>query len=143
MRRYMSDLIRFGVSIGEGLLERFDRLIVNKGYNNRSEAIRDLIRNQLVELEWGNEEEEVAGTVTLIYDHHVRGLTELLLELQHDYHHLILSTMHLHLDHHHCLEVLAVKGIVKDVRRVAERLISVKGVKHGKLTITSTGKNLG
>lgn len=138
----MSDLIRFGVSINEALLEDFDRLIVRRGYQNRSEAIRDLIRNRLVEITWEKEDEEVAGTVTLIYDHHVRGLNDLLLELQHNYHHLILSTMHLHLDHHNCLEVLAVKGTSKEVREVAERLISVKGVKHGKLTITSTGKNL-
>jgi len=138
----VSELIRFGVSINENLLEAFDRLIVRKGYQNRSEAIRDLIRNQLVEMQWEKEDEEVAGTVTLIYDHHVRGLSDLLLELQHKYHHLILSTMHLHLDHHNCLEVLAVKGTAKQAREVAERLISVKGVKHGKLTITSTGKNL-
>lgn len=137
----MSDLIRFGVSISEDLLERFDRLILVKGYNNRSEAIRDLIRNQLVELEW-EKEEEVAGTVTLVYDHHVKGLNEQLIELQHGYHHLILSTMHFHLDHHNCLEVLAVKGIAGEVRSIAERLISVKGVKHGRLTITSTGKNI-
>ncbi len=138
----MSELIRFGVSISESLLEAFDRLIVKKGYNNRSEAIRDLIRNQMVEMAWEKEDEEVAGTVTLIYDHHVRGLSDLLLELQHNYHRLILSTMHMHLDHHNCLEVLAVKGTASEVRQVAEKLISVKGVKHGKLTITSTGKNL-
>ncbi len=139
----MTDLVRFGVSIGEKLLERFDSHIVQKkGYANRSEAIRDLIRNQLVESEWESEE-EVAGTITLIYDHHVRGLSETLLETQHDYHHLILSNMHLHLDHHNCLEVLAVKGIANEVRPLAERLISTKGVKHGRLTITSTGKHLG
>ncbi|MDO9534140.1 MAG: nickel-responsive transcriptional regulator NikR [Bacillota bacterium] len=138
----MADLVRFGVSINEDLLNKFDSLIVNKGYNNRSEAIRDLIRNQLVEVEWENEKEEVAGTVTLIYDHHVRGLSDLLVELQHDFYELILSTMHMHLDHYNCLEVLSVKGIAKDVRQLAERLISVKGVKHGRLTITSTGKNL-
>ena len=138
----MSNLIRFGVSINEGLLIQFDKIIEQKGYNNRSEAIRDLIRNQMVELEWEKDEEEVAGTVTLIFDHHVRGLSELLLQVQHDFHNLILSTMHLHLDHHNCLEVLAVKGPAKDVRRISERLISVKGVKHGKLSITTTGKNL-
>lgn len=138
----MADLVRFGVSINEDLLHKFDNLIVHKGYNNRSEAIRDLIRNQLVEFEWENENEEVAGTITLIYNHHVRGLSDLLVELQHDFYELILSTMHMHLDHYNCLEVLAVKGIAKDVRRLAERLISVKGVKHGRLTITSTGKNL-
>ncbi len=139
----MSNLVRFGVSINKGLLVQFDKIIEEKGYNNRSEAIRDLIRNQMVELEWEKEEEEVAGTVTLIYDHHVRGLSELLLEVQHSFHDLILSTMHLHLDHHNCLEVLAVKGAAREVRRIAERLISVKGVKHGRLSITTTGKNLG
>ncbi len=139
----MSSLVRFGVSINKGLLVQFDKIIGEKGYSNRSEAIRDLIRNQMVELAWEKDEEEVAGTVTLIYDHHVRGLSELLLEVQHSFHDLILSTMHLHLDHHNCLEVLAVKGAAREVRRIAERLISVKGVKHGRLSITTTGKNLG
>ncbi len=138
----MTELVRFGVSISAGLLESFDKVIMKKGYNNRSEAIRDLIRNQLVEMEWEQGDEEVAGTITLIYDHHVRGLSNLLLEVQHDYHDLILSTMHLHLDHHNCLEVLAVQGVTKEIQEIAERLISVKGVKHGQLTITSTGKNL-
>lgn len=138
----MSELVRFGVSISAGLLESFDKVIMKKGYNNRSEAIRDLIRNQLVETEWEQGAAEVAGTITLIYDHHVRGLSNLLLEVQHDYHDLILSTMHLHLDHHNCLEVLAVQGATKEIREIAERLISIKGVKHGQLTITSTGKNL-
>ncbi len=138
----MADLVRFGVSINEELLHKFDSLVVQKGYNNRSEAIRDLIRNQLVELEWQDEEQEVAGTITLIYDHHVRGLSKLLLEVQHNYHRLILSTMHLHLDHHNCLEVLAVKGMVREIRQAAQQLIGVRGVKHGRLTITSTGRNL-
>ena len=138
----MGDLVRFGVSINEELLKKYDNLVVQKGYNNRSEAIRDLIRNQLVELEWEDEEQEVAGTITLIYDHHVRGLSKLLLDVQHNYHELILSTMHLHLDHHNCLEVLAVKGLVREIRQAAQQLISVRGVKHGRLNITSTGKNL-
>ncbi|NMB40496.1 MAG: nickel-responsive transcriptional regulator NikR [Firmicutes bacterium] len=138
----MSQLVRFGVSISEGLLEAFDKLIAQKGYQNRSEAIRDLIRNELVEMQWERDDQEVAGTVTLVYDHHVRGLSEVLLELQHDCHDLILSTMHVHLDHENCLEVLAVKGTAKEVHELAEHIISVKGVKHGKLTITSTGKFL-
>ncbi|MEW5919480.1 MAG: nickel-responsive transcriptional regulator NikR [Bacillota bacterium] len=138
----MADLVRFGVSINEDLLNKFDNLVVQKGYSNRSEAIRDLIRNQLVELEWEDEEQEVAGTITIIYDHHVRGLSKLLLEVQHDYHGLILSTMHLHLDHHNCLEVLAVKGLVREIRQAAQQLIGMRGVKHGRLTITSTGRNL-
>ena len=138
----MSKLIRFGISMNEQLLEKFDRQIVKKGYNNRSEAVRDLIRNQLVQLEWENEDQEVAGTVTLVYDHHVRGLTNVLTEIQHDFHNLALSTMHVHLDHYNCLEVLVVKGKASEARKLAEKLISIKGVKHGQLSITSTGKNL-
>ncbi|UNC93682.1 nickel-responsive transcriptional regulator NikR [Candidatus Contubernalis alkaliaceticus] len=138
----MSKLIRFGVSMNEQLLEKFDQQIVKKGYSNRSEAVRDLIRNQLVQLEWEDENQEVAGTVTLVYDHHVRGLTNVLMEIQHDFHNLVLSTMHVHLDHYNCLEVLVIKGKASDTRKLAEKLISIKGVKHGQLSITSTGKNL-
>lgn len=138
----MGNLIRFGVSIEEALLQKFDSLIRERSYNNRSEAIRDLIRNQLVETSWDAGEEEVAGTITLVYDHHVRGLSDVLTEVQHKYYDLILSTMHLHLDHHNCLEVLAVQGKASAARKVAESLLSVKGVKHGRLTITSTGKDL-
>ena len=138
----MSPLVRFGISINGDLLERFDREVVHKGYLNRSEAIRDLIRNQLVEEEWSREDEEVAGTITLIYSHHVKGLSESLLEMQHHFHHLIISTSHIHLDHHNCLEVLVVKGKAGEAREAANRLLGAKGVKHGKLTITSTGKKL-
>ncbi|MDO9573650.1 MAG: nickel-responsive transcriptional regulator NikR [Candidatus Contubernalis sp.] len=138
----MSKLIRFGVSMNEQLLDKFDQQIVKKGYSNRSEAVRDLIRDQLVQLEWGDENQEVAGTVTLVYDHHVRGLTNVLMEIQHDFHNLVMSTMHVHLDHYNCLEVLVIKGMASDARKLAEKLISIKGVKHGQLSITSTGKNL-
>ncbi|MBS3947363.1 MAG: nickel-responsive transcriptional regulator NikR [Dethiobacter sp.] len=138
----MSGLIRFGISMNEQLLAMFDKQIVSKGYANRSEAVRDLIRNRLVELEWGDEDQEVAGTITLIYDHHVRGLGSLLTEMQHNWHELILSATHVHLDHHNCLEVLIIKGPAGKVRQVADRLLGVKGVKHGKLTITSTGEML-
>jgi len=138
----LSKLQRFGISIEEDLLKRFDEEIVKKGYQNRSEAIRDLIRNHLVELEWKDDKEEVAGTITLVYDHHTRGLADLLTELQHSYHQLILSTMHVHLDHHNCLEILVIKGKVKEANEVANQLLSVKGVLHGKLTVTSTGKKL-
>lgn len=138
----MSALIRFGVSIDQELLERFDHEVVVKGYANRSEAIRDLIRNQLVELDWSGEDEEVAGTITLVYNHHVRGLSDLLLELQHRFHDLIVSVMHVHLAHDRCLEVLVIKGRAGDAREVAARLLGVKGVFHGKLTATSTGERL-
>jgi len=135
-------LIRFGISMDKDLLERLDHEIVKKGYPNRSEAIRDLIRNQLVELDWSQDEEEVAGTITIIYNHHVKGLSDLLLELQHEHHDMIISVMHVHLEHDHCLEVMVIKGPASQARELAGRLIGVKGVKHGKLTITSTGKGL-
>lgn len=138
----MPGLIRFGISMEKELLERLDQEIVKRGYPNRSEAIRDLIRNQLVEIDWSRDEEEVAGTITIIYNHHVKGLSDLLLELQHDHHAMIISVMHVHLEHDHCLEVMVIKGPAAEARELAGRLIGVKGVKHGKLTITSTGKRL-
>lgn len=138
----MAKLIRFGISMNADLLEKFDRIVARKGYSNRSEAIRDLIRDELVETEWESEEAEVAGTITLVYDHHIKGLSHLLLEQQHEYHDLILTSTHVHLDHHNCLEVLIVKGKAAEAKKVAEKLISIKGVKHGKLTIASTGRGL-
>lgn len=138
----MTELVRFGVSMNENLLEMFDKKIVARGYANRSEAVRDLIRNRLVELEWEDDNREVAGTITLVYDHHVRGLSNILTELQHNWHDMILTTTHVHLDHHNCLEVLVIKGPAGRAREVADRLVGVKGVKHGQLTITSTGREL-
>lgn len=138
----MPGLIRFGISMEKELLERLDEEIVKRGYPNRSEAIRDLIRNQLVELDWSQDDEEVAGTITLIYNHHVRGLSDLLLELQHQHHRMIVSVMHVHLEHDHCLEVMVLKGRASEAKELSSRLIGVKGVKHGKLTITSTGEKL-
>ncbi len=138
----MSELIRFGISMEKDLLARLDQEIVKHGYPNRSEAIRNLVRAQLVEVEWSQEDEEVAGTVTIIYNHHVRGLSDMLLELQHEHHEMIISVMHVHLEHDHCLEVMVIKGKASEARELAGRLIGVKGVKHGKLTITSTGKRL-
>jgi CopG family nickel-responsive transcriptional regulator len=138
----MPDLVRFGVSMAPELLDRFDWLIRKKGYTNRSEAIRDLVRSSLVDEEAAEEAAEVAGTVTLIYDHHVAGLSDLLNDLQHDFHPAVISTLHVHLDAHHCLEVLVLQGTAGSVKQIADRLISVKGVKHGKLTLTSTGRGL-
>ncbi|UMZ75126.1 nickel-responsive transcriptional regulator NikR [Natranaerofaba carboxydovora] len=138
----MAKLTRFGISIPETLLVEFDKVINRKGYPNRSEAIRDLIREHLIEKEWTDDREEVAGTVTLVYDHHVKGLTNHLVALQHDYHDMILSTMHIHLDHDNCLEVLVVKGKAKRAQEMVEQMTTVKGVKHGKFTMTSTGKNI-
>ena len=138
----MSALSRIGVAIDSKLLEKFDRLIGKRGYTNRSEAFRDLIREELVEQTWESPESQVVGTVTLVYDHHVRRLNEKLLSMQHDHHRAILSTLHVHLDHDNCLEVLVVRGNAADVRKVADGLISTKGVKHGRLTITSSGTEL-
>ena len=138
----MSDLTRFGISIDDRLLKRFDDLIADKGYVNRSEAIRDLIRNALVEDAWAREDEEIVGTVTLVYDHHTRDLADKLTEQQHSHHEAIVSALHVHLDAHHCLEVVVVKGKAKSVRRLADELIGTKGVKHGKLVTTTTGKGL-
>nr|MBI3613520.1 nickel-responsive transcriptional regulator NikR [Nitrospirota bacterium] len=135
----MKKLVRFGVSLDQHLLADFDRLIAGKNYATRSEALRDLIRDNLVGQEW-DENKDTVGTITLVYDHHVRDLTEKLTDIQHDYQRLILSAMHVHLDHAHCLEVLAVRGKGLEIRKIADRLIATKGVKHGKLTMTTTGK---
>ena len=137
----MKKLVRFGVSLDHHLLDDFDRLIAGKNYATRSEALRDLIRDNLVGQEW-DENKDTVGTITLVYDHHVRDLTEKLTDIQHDYQRLILSAMHVHLDHDHCLEVLAVRGKGREIKKVADRLIATKGVKHGKLTMTTTGKGL-
>jgi CopG family transcriptional regulator, nickel-responsive regulator len=138
----MSELSRIGVAINAMLLRKFDRLIKSRGYTNRSEAFRDLIRDKLVEEQWERPESNVVGTVTLVYDHHVRLLNEKLTDMQHSHFHHILSTMHVHLDHDNCLEVLVVKGKASAVKKIADALISTKGVKHGRLTITSTGAEL-
>ncbi len=136
----MSHLIRFGVSIEDFLLEQFDKLIKEKNYSNRSEAIRDLIRNELVRREWQDSDSQSVGTITLIYNHHIGDLGNLLTDIQHNYNQFIISTMHVHLDHDNCLEVLVVKGRTGIIREIANKLISIRGVKHGKLVTTTTGK---
>ncbi|PLX92361.1 MAG: nickel-responsive transcriptional regulator NikR [Desulfuromonas sp.] len=138
----MSELSRFGISIDERLLQRFDNLISKKGYVNRSEALRDLIRAALVEEEWGDADQETVATVTLVYDHHTRDLADRLTEHQHSHHEEIVSTLHIHLDKQHCLEVVVIKGKALQVKRLADELIGTKGVKHGKLVTTTTGRNL-
>lgn len=138
----MSELIRFGVSIDSRLLFRFDQLIAEKGYANRSEAIRDLIRDELVEQLWEEEEEEAVGTITLVYNHEMRDLTEKLTDYQHQVHGAVISSLHVHMDEHNCLEVLVVKGKGGELKRVANRLIGTKGVKHGKMVTTTTGRDI-
>lgn len=138
----MSDAIRFSVVIGEKLLTNFDKLIEKKGYGNRSEAVRELVRKFITESEWEEGDKEVVGTITLVYDHDVRQINEILTDLQHDYHSCIISSLHIHLDEHNCLEVIAVKGNGDLIREIGARLNKVKGVKHAKITIGATGKAL-
>lgn len=135
----MHNLVRFGVSMDQDLLDDFDRLMFARKYTNRSEALRDLIRDSLIAEEW-KEDKETVGTITIVYDHHVRDLTDKLTEIQHDHHNLILSGMHVHLDHDHCLEVLVVRGKGSAIKKIADTLIALKGVKHGKLAMTTTAK---
>jgi CopG family nickel-responsive transcriptional regulator len=130
-------LIRFGVSMEKSLLMEFDLLCEEKGYATRSEAIRDMIRNLLVEKQLGNENTEAVGTLTLVYNHHQRELEEKLTEYQHQHLHSIISTVHIHLTHHLCLEVMLLKGKAKEIKRIADALIATKGVKHGKLVLTA------
>ncbi len=138
----MAKTVRFGVAMDDDLLAKFDKVVDGKGYENRSEAIRDLVRNLLVEEEWAAGDAETVGTITLVYDHHVHDLQDTLTDLQHNLHEDIISSVHVHLDAHNCLEVLIVKGKSGDIKGAADRLIGTKGVKHGRLTMTTTGKEL-
>jgi CopG family nickel-responsive transcriptional regulator len=135
-------VIRFGVSLNKVLLERFDVMIARKGYANRSEAIRDLIRDSLVTEEWESSASGTVGSISIVYSHDTRELTDTLTDLQHRYHKAIISSMHIHLDEHNCLEVIVVKGKAREIKAIADRLIGTKGVKHGKLSVTTTGKQL-
>jgi CopG family nickel-responsive transcriptional regulator len=138
----MGNTVRFGISLDEKLLANFDQLIEQKSYMNRSEAIRDLIRASLVEEQLGSEDQVAVGTVTLVYNHHVRDLSDKLTEHQHSHHDQIISSLHVHLDAHNCLEVLIIRGAVRDIKQIANELIGVKGVKHGKLVMTTTAEDL-
>ncbi|AEH24158.1 nickel-responsive transcriptional regulator NikR [Pyrococcus yayanosii] len=135
-------IVRFGVSIPEELLQKFDKIINEKGYANRSEAIRDLIRDFIVRYEWEKGDMEVAGTITIVYNHDEADVVKELLDLQHEYLDEIVSSLHVHMDEHNCLEVVVVKGRASKIKEIADRLISLKGVKHGKLVMTTTGREL-
>ncbi len=137
----MSDLARVAISVDKRLMDRFDKVVDEKGYANRSEAIRDLIRDSLVEQEWESDT-EVVGTITLVYNHHTRELSDNLNDLQHHFFHSIVSNLHVHLDEHNCLEVMVVRGKSSDVRQIADKMIGTKGVMHGKMTMATTGKGL-
>lgn len=138
----MGKTIRFGVSLDSDLLERFDALCDERSYQTRSEAIRDLIRNMLVQKEWEDLDGETAGTLTMVYDHHQSDLAQKLTELQHDYLDIIVTSQHVHLDHHNCMEILVLRGTGERLRDLGAKLTATKGVKHGTLNLTTTGKNL-
>jgi len=139
----LAGVTRFGVSLDERLLAKFDRLIGGKGYANRSEAIRDLIRESLVREQWELGNVDAVGTLTLVYDHETRELEERLTELQHAHYRAIVSTLHVHLDAHHCLEVLILRGKAALLKSIADRLIGTRGVKHGTFSATAEGEALG
>lgn len=134
-------LKRFTISLDEKLLEDFDTFIKQRRYVNRSEAIRDLIRSSFVEKEW-QADKDVVGVISMVYDHHQHKLQEKVTEIQHDYHHQIVSTTHIHMDHHNCLEVVIVKGEAGSVDELTDRLRSLRGVRNCKMAMSTTGKDL-
>ncbi len=137
----MSTLTRFGVSLEKELLIKFDKRLKEKQYKNRSEAIRDLIREDLVKKQW-QQGSEIAGTITIIYNHHKRELVNRIMDIQHDFGGIIISTQHIHLDHHNCLEIIAVKGRPNQAEKLADTLHAVKWVKHVALGMSSTGMDI-
>ena len=134
-------MFRFGVSLEKTLIEKFDRYIRERNYTNRSEALRDLIRQELIKKEWV-EGDDVAGAVTLIYDHHRKDLLNKITHIQHHFQKVIISTQHIHLDHDNCLEIVAVRGSAVEAQRLADTLKSIKGVKHSTLAMSSTGTHI-
>ncbi len=137
----MAELVRFGVSLEKELLVKFDQRRKSRNYTNRSEAIRDLIRADLVKAEW-QEDRDIAGAITLIYDHHKRELLNKIIDIQHDFQNIIISTQHIHLDHNNCLEIVALRGTSHDARRLFDTLKSIKGIKHETLSMSTTGKEI-
>ncbi len=133
-------IVRIAISLPKGLYDVFERYIKNKQYANRSEAIRDLIRNKLVEEEWRESEEEVMGVITYLYDHHSRDLTDKLLDIQHEFYQKIITTQHVHVSHDRCLEVVLAKGKAKEIKALADRIQVLKGVLHLNLSIATLGK---
>ena len=136
----MGRLTRFSIAMDDDLLTDFDELVKKRGLGiNRSEAVRDLVRDALVEGQWEDATEEIVGTVTMVFDHHASDLSEKLDALQHAHYDKIVATMHVHLDAHNCLEVLVVRGPSGDIKAISDALLGTKGVKHGKLVMTTTG----
>ncbi|MBL7084668.1 MAG: nickel-responsive transcriptional regulator NikR [Candidatus Omnitrophica bacterium] len=137
----MAKLVRFGVSLEKGLLDNFDQLIKGKNYTNRSEALRDLIRQELIKKQW-QRGGEIAGAIIFVYDHHRRELLNKVTDVQHNFQKLIISTQHIHLDRNNCLEIIAVKGSPKEAQKLVDNLKSIKGVKHATLSMSSAGKEI-
>ena len=135
-------LKRFSISVDDDLLSRFDKLLVDEGYGNRSEAIRDLIRDALVRREWESDDSIATGTVVLVYDHHKHDLMKKLTDIQHEGFDVIVASLHTHLDEHHCQEIIVMRGSVAEMKYLANRLISTNGVKHGQLLPSTTGKDI-
>ncbi|MCL2757659.1 MAG: nickel-responsive transcriptional regulator NikR [Coriobacteriia bacterium] len=139
----MGELIRFSVAMPENLLVQFDNLVARRGLaKNRSEVIRDLVRDALVDEEWEDPSQEIVGTLTIVFSHHASDLLGKLDQVQHTHHDKIISAMHVHLDAHNCLEVIVMRGKSEIVRGIADAILGVKGVKHGRLTATTTGRFL-
>ncbi len=135
-------LKRFGVSLEQDLLDKFDKLLLEEGYSNRSEGIRDLIREALVKREWSEEDSEITGVAILVYDHHQHELAQKVTDIQHHHYAQIISSLHVHQDEHNCLEVIILQGKAREIKRFADSLISTRGVKHGQFVPTTTGKSL-
>jgi CopG family nickel-responsive transcriptional regulator len=135
-------VVRLTVSLPKALAKELDKMAREKGFNNRSMAVADLIRAGLVEHRQNLGDHEIAGTITLVFDHHRQHVQGVLTDIQHDHHEMIISSLHVHLDHHNCMEVLAVRGKASTVKKIADELMTAKGVKHGKLTVTSSGTDL-
>jgi CopG family nickel-responsive transcriptional regulator len=138
--RMTKELVRFGVSMDEKLLKKFDSLLEKKGYNNRSEAIRDFVREKIVEESIHERHILAFGVLSFVYDHHVRELESKLTDFQHEHFKNIVSTSHVHIDHDNCLEVIIFKGKAEVINEISNKILSYKGVKHGKLSLTLTGK---
>ncbi|MFW6128702.1 MAG: nickel-responsive transcriptional regulator NikR [Candidatus Aminicenantaceae bacterium] len=137
----MEKVTRFGVSMDSNLLKKFDELIMKSGYKNRSEALRDLMRESLVDQEW-KEDKEIVGILGIVYNHETHDLTETINHIQHQYIQEILSSTHIHLDHHNCLEVIILKGKSSTIKSISDKMLSIKNVKHGQLISTTTGEHI-
>ena len=135
-------LKRFSIAVDNDLLTRFDTLMAEEGYSSRSEAVRDLIRDALVKREWESEESVSTAAVILVYDHHKHDLTQKLTDMQHDGYQLIVASLHTHLDEHNCMEIIVMRGTVREINGMANRLITTRGVKHGKLVGSTSGKSI-